>query len=87
MAVVYILQRIASGKYYIGSTQDFEKRFKDHLRGKVYTTKRMLPLQVVFEQTFPDMKQAMSIEKKLKGFKRRDFIEKIVRDGVIKKLI
>ena len=82
MAFVYILQN-DKGKFYIGSTQNLDNRLRDHLAGKVRTTKRMLPVKVVFKQPFPDA-QARSIELKLKRLKRRDYIEKIIKDGFIK---
>ena len=41
--------------------------------------------QLVFKQEFVNIDIARKVERRLKAFKRRDFIEKIVKDGVIKK--
>lgn len=83
-AQVYIIQSLDNRRYYIGSTTDIERRFKEHKQGKHYSSKRFPNPQLVFKQEFNDIKSARSIERKLKSFKRRDFIEQIVKDGVIK---
>jgi hypothetical protein len=44
----------------------------------------MIELRQVLLQEFKTLKEARSIELRLKNFKRRDFIEKIVRDGHIR---
>ena len=84
MAYVYILESKRNGKYYIGSSMDYEARVKEHLSGKVYTTKRMLPIKLAFKQKYPTMHEAKQVERKLKSFKRHDILEKIIKDGVIK---
>ena len=84
MPCVYILRSQKSGKYYIGSTENLERRLKEHYRGKVYTTKRMLPVELVFKQEYSSIKFAENIERKLKDFKSRMIIEKIIQEGKIK---
>ena len=84
MACVYILQSEITKKYYVGSTQDLSRRIKEHFSGKVYTTKRMLPVRLVFTQKYSSIIIAKNIEKKLKAFKSKVIIQKIIEDGVIK---
>ena len=87
MAYVYILQSKRNGKYYIGSTAGkIESRVRKHQQGGVPFTRRNLPVELVLAQQCSNMKVAREIEKKLKGFKRRDYIEKIVLEGRIKLL-
>ena len=80
---VYILQS-DSGMYYIGSTNNLDRRIDEHLRGKTHTTSRMKNIKLVFSQEFPSLIIARQIERKIKSWKRKDFIDKIVRDGYIK---
>ena len=40
--------------------------------------------QRVFCQEFPTIEEAKKVELKLKKLKRKDYIEKIVKDGYIK---
>ncbi len=39
---------------------------------------------MVFKQELSTLKQAREIERKLKSWKRKDFVEKIIKDGIIK---
>lgn len=80
---VYILEN-TDHKFYIGSTDDVERRLKQHNSGHTHTTKRMGKLKLVFSQIFDTLEQARKIEFKLKALKRKDYIEKIIEDGYIK---
>jgi len=84
MAYVYILQSLKNGRYYIGSTIDINQRFLWHSKGRVISTKKLLPVKLILQQEYPTISIARSIENKLKKFKRRDFINKIIREGKIK---
>jgi predicted GIY-YIG superfamily endonuclease len=47
MAWVYILYG-SRGRHYIGSTEDLQRRFAEHQRGKVHSTRRFgQPLELV----------------------------------------
>jgi len=82
-AYVYILKS-ESGKYYIGSTTDLSRRLKQHNSGHTYTTKRLRGCTIVFKQEYKNLFEARRIERKLKSWKRKDYFEKIIQDGVIK---
>ncbi len=84
MAYVYILKSTKSDRYYVGSTTDIEKRLKHHLGGHTHSTKRFGGLELVFKQEYESIKEARRIESKLKRFKRKDYLEKIIKDGFIK---
>ena len=71
-------------KFYIGSTTDPDRRYKRHLAGFVYTTKRMKNPKMVLCQEFETIKQAQTIELRLKKLKRKDYIQKLINDGEIK---
>ena len=84
MAFVYILKSFTSGRYYIGSTINLKRRLEEHEKGKVVYTKPQLPVILVFKQECLTYKEARFLENRLKKFKRKDFLEKIIRDGNIK---
>lgn len=84
MPYVYILQSLKNQRYYIGSTSDIQQRFLSHRTGQVQATKNLLPLKIVLQQEYIDINVARKIERKLKKLKRRDYIEKIIKDGIIK---
>jgi len=83
MPFVYVLQN-EIGKFYIGSTVDLKDRIKHHLGGYTPSTKRLGDLKLVFSQKYQTLKEARSIEVKLKKLKRHDYIANIVKDGFIK---
>ena len=83
MAFVYIL-KFPSGKFYIGSTENLNKRIKHHKGGHTPSTKRLGGGEVVLIQEYAELKEARAIESKLKKLKRHDYIAKMVRDGYIK---
>jgi putative endonuclease len=68
---VYIL-KCADDSYYVGVTNDLEKRLDEHNSGigaGSYTAKR-LPVKMVFWEPFNDYKLAMEYETKLKKWSR-----------------
>ncbi len=83
MAWVYILST-ESGKYYIGSTENITQRLKHHKGGFTPSTKSMVFKDCLLTQEYQTLGEARLIEKRLKSFKRRDYIEKIIKDGYIR---
>ncbi len=43
---VYVLESLRNERYYIGSTDDLVRRYRQHADGCCHTTKRMLPVQM-----------------------------------------
>ncbi len=82
-AFVYILKS-GKGKFYIGSTTDLENRLKHHKGGYTPSTKKLGNVDLVYSQAYPSLREARIIEKRLKKLKRKDYIEKIISDGIIK---
>lgn len=83
MGYVYILQSIKTGVYYIGSSKDYQSRLKQHNAGRVTYTRNLRPWKLVFFQEYESIKLAKTIERRLKNYKSRKIIEKIVKDGII----
>jgi putative endonuclease len=79
----YILHSQASGRFYIGQTQDLEKRLAKHNAGYVKSTKAYKPWKLVWHQTFQSRSEAFQLEKKLKSFKKRDYILKWIEENPV----
>jgi len=82
-AYVYILKD-ESGKFYVGSTIDIERRLKQHKYQHTQTTSRMKSPKLVLEQEYNSLSEARSVERKIKALKRKDYIDKMVSDGYIR---
>lgn len=85
MAFVYILYSNSLDRYYIGSTIDLEHRLYDHERGNTPSTMKGKPWICVFRQEFTSLHAARVTEIGLKKCKNRSLLERIIKDGVIKK--
>ncbi|MCX6812021.1 MAG: GIY-YIG nuclease family protein [Candidatus Berkelbacteria bacterium] len=81
---VYIIQRVEKDEFYIGSATDVEKRLNQHNAGNVTATKYKRPYKLAFCQKFESLDEAKRIERKIKNWKRKDWIIKIIKDGRIK---
>ncbi|MCO6494375.1 MAG: GIY-YIG nuclease family protein [Bacteroidetes bacterium] len=67
----YIL-KCSDGSYYVGVTNNIEKRYNEHQEGldtSCYTYKRR-PVELVCYEMFIDINQAITREKQLKGWSR-----------------
>ncbi len=78
MYFLYILQSEKNSRYYIGSTNDLERRLAEHNSGKTKSLKYLRPLKIVFQKEYTNEIDARRMELKLKNFKNRHIIEKIV---------
>jgi len=68
--VLYILE-CADGSFYIGHTDDLEKRMEQHDLGKrsAYTAQRR-PLKLIHTPAFETRYEALTMERRLKGWSR-----------------
>jgi len=81
---IYIIQRIEKDEFYIGSTKDVAKRLRQHNAGNVIATKYKRPYKLAFQQEFQSLDIAKLIERRIKSWRRKDWIEKIIEEGKIK---
>jgi len=82
-AYVYILKD-QDHRFYIGSTRNVEKRIKEHTDGMSRYTKRLKHLKLVLMQEFESITIAKKVELKIKRLKRKDYVERMIKDGYIK---
>jgi len=68
---VYVL-RCADGSFYVGHTDNLEKRLEAHNQGVVpgYTATRR-PVHLVYCEDFPSRADAFARERQIKGWSRR----------------
>lgn len=75
---LYILKSRTSDKYYIGVSQNPPVKLHYHNNLEKGFTSRYRPWEIVFTKEFPDRQQAQMIEKKIKSWKSRIMVEKII---------
>lgn len=72
---VYIIYSDKFDKYYIGHTNDVERRLAEHNSVKAGYTKSYQPWTLVYEQKFDRRIEAMTLEKYIKSFKNKSRIK------------
>ncbi|HRN25422.1 MAG TPA: GIY-YIG nuclease family protein [Ignavibacteriaceae bacterium] len=75
---LYILRSLNFERYYVGISENVERRLKFHNTIEKGFTSRYRPWEVVFKQEFSGKEAAMKAEKKVKGWKSRKMIEKLI---------
>jgi putative endonuclease len=76
--VVYVIRSLSNNRLYIGQTDNFERRFSEHQRGKNISTQNQGPWELVNLLHFDTRKEALLMERKLKGMKRPDRVLKYI---------
>ena len=74
----YILFSKTKNSYYIGSTNNIERRLAEHNRGKSTYTKRGIPWTLVYKEEFETKALAYQREMKIKAWKSRKMIEELI---------
>ena len=81
MAWVYILR--GAQRYYIGATDNLERRMAEHRRGGNHTTHRFGgQIELVAAQEVPSMTEARGIERSLKRKKNPRLAISILRSAI-----
>jgi putative endonuclease len=78
MFFVYILQSETSGRFYIGYSQNPDRRLAEHNSGKVKSTKPFRPWIKVYVESYSTEALAMIREKALKAMKSRVYIQNLI---------
>lgn len=77
LSFVYIL-RSESGRYYIGSTNNLERRLKQHRSVKTRTTRVLKAFDLVYTEEFDTTHEARIREQKLKSYKSKKYLEWLI---------
>lgn len=63
---VYVLRSLSDRQFYIGLTENLPKRLREHNAGKVGSTKRRMPFELVYWEGCLNRSDAAQREKYLK---------------------
>ncbi|MCK4715356.1 MAG: GIY-YIG nuclease family protein [Candidatus Marinimicrobia bacterium] len=72
---VYILYSLIKDRYYIGQTQDVERRLHEHNSRHSKSTRSGIPWKLVFIREFENRSDAVLFEMQLKRMKSRKYIQ------------
>jgi putative endonuclease len=75
---IYILHSKTLDRFYIGSTQDIEKRIQKHLSNHKGYTSKAKDWVLVYKETFKSWDEALLRERKIKNWKSKVMIKKLI---------
>jgi putative endonuclease len=83
MFYIYILKSILVGKYYVGCTDNLERRLTEHNSGLSKYTKLSMPWKLVYTEQFENLSKARLREKQIKSWKKRSAIERLINGPIV----
>lgn len=80
MYYVYILKSLKVGKWYIGSSDNPERRLIEHNKGTTQSTKPYIPYKIIYKEEYENKQNAINREKQIKrsGIIRKELKRKIM---------
>ena len=79
---LYILQSLKVLKYYTGISNNPYRRLEFHNSIEKGFTSRYRPWEIVYTKKYSDKTSALKAEKKIKTWKSRDMIERVINGEI-----
>lgn len=81
MKFFYVYVLLLKDKFfYVGFTSDLEKRYKEHKKRLVFSTRNKLPLKLIFYEAYRNKYDALRREKYLKTTKGKTTLKTMLRE-------
>ena len=78
MFIVYILKNNLTGRHYIGSTNNIDRRISEHNRGHTRSTRQPGSWIVVYKEEFGTLIEARKRERLIKSYKGGNGFKKLI---------
>ena len=78
MAYIYILQSETTGRFYVGSTNDLDRRLSEHARNHTPSTRQRGPWKLVYREEFATLAQARQRESEIKRWNSARLIREMI---------
>jgi len=79
MFFVYIIRSIKTKKYYVGCTNNIERRLKEHNNNKTFSLKNRGPFELIYKEEYSTLKEARKREKEIKSYKGGNAFKRLLR--------
>jgi len=80
MFYVYVLKSLIDSGLYIGCTADLKNRMKAHTSGRIVSTKKRLPIDLIYYEACLNKRDAFRREKYLKTTYGRRYLKNRLKD-------
>ncbi|MDZ7771848.1 MAG: GIY-YIG nuclease family protein [Balneolaceae bacterium] len=81
--VLYILRSEVRESYYVGLTNDLERRLYFHNHGRQGHTRRYRPWNVVYQHSFDSREEAQEAEQKIKSWKSKVMLRRLIHGEIV----
>ena len=81
MIYLYILKSQKTGKYYVGQTNDLDKRLSYHNSGYNKSTRGGSPWSLVYKLPCQSREEAVRLENHIKKKKSKKYIDRLIDIG------
>ncbi|HSD98068.1 MAG TPA: GIY-YIG nuclease family protein [Patescibacteria group bacterium] len=78
MFSVYVLKSLANGRLYTGSTNNVERRLREHNAGQTKYTRSTRPFVLIYQEVYDTKVEAIRRERFLKTGKGRELLKQIL---------
>lgn len=78
MYFTYIIQSTKTGKYYIGSTSNLERRLHEHNHNNTQSLKNKGPFVLIYKETFETVAEARKRESMIKSYKGGNAFKRLI---------
>ena len=78
MFTVYVLQNSISKRYYIGSTNDINRRLIEHNRGQTQSTRQNGVWSIIYREVVDTKREAIKRERLIKSYKGGNASKKLI---------
>lgn len=79
MFSVYIIQSLTNKRYYVGSTNNIERRLNEHNHNNTVSLRNKGPFTLVYKEEYLTLSQARQRERKIKSYKGGNAFKKLLR--------
>ena len=77
--ILYILYSASLDIFYVGHTNNLERRLPEHNSGQTKSTRAGKPWTLVYTKGFKTKKEAYAEERRIKKMKSRKYIEQLIK--------
>jgi putative endonuclease len=81
MYYLYIIKSLRNKRYYVGSTNDVDRRLIEHNSGKSKYTRMTKPFELVYKEEYLTRSEAGRRELYIKKLKSKKYIEQLIEKG------
>lgn len=80
MYIVYILKNQLTGRHYIGSTNNIERRIEEHNRGQTFSTRYgKNNWELIYSEKYESILESKRRERQIKSFKGGEAFKRLLR--------